>query len=201
MARLTSLQRASLEEESAKCQARIGQAEEYLLGRGFTKDTIEAARLGVDDDGRLTIPYLTRAGIVDIRTRCLRGHVCADHGCVKYKSRPGAVGRIYGVSSLVTAGPWLCVCEGELDSLILGQLGYPAVGIPGATQWKHHWRRVFEDFTRIFVFCDGDEAGKTFGARFCTEIPLAELVVCPPKQDVNSQFLAEGRTYFDGILR
>ena len=201
MQRLTNSQRASLEAETARYQKSVGQAEEYLLARGFTLATIEAARLGVDDDGRLSIPYLTRAGVVDIRTRCLKGHVCSEDFCVKYKSRPGTQGRIFGVSNLVTAGTWICITEGELDSLILQQLGYPAVGIPGAGAWKHHWKRVFEDFTRIFVFCDGDEAGKTFGTRFCTEIPLAEMVVCPTKQDVNSMFLSEGRTYFDGILR
>lgn len=201
MQRLTNSQRASLEEETQRNQSRVNQVEEYLLGRGFTQATIEAARLGVDDDGRLAIPYLTRAGVVDIRTRCLRSHDCGESGCLKYKSRPGSTSKIFGVQHLVTAGPWICVCEGELDSLILGQLGYPAVGVPGAGNWKHHWKRVFEDFTRIFVFCDGDEAGKRFGERFCTEIPLAEMVICPPKQDVNSQFLLMGRSYFDGILR
>lgn len=199
--RLTNSQRTSLEEETQRNQSRVNQAEEYLLGRGFTKETIAAARLGVDDDGRLAIPYLTRAGVVDIRTRCLRSHNCSESYCAKYRSRAGAVAKIFGVQHLVTAGPWLCVTEGELDSLILGQLGYPAVGVPGAGNWKHHWRRVFEDFSRIFVFCDGDEAGKAFGSRFCTEIPLAEMVICSPKQDVNSTFLTEGRSYFDGILR
>ena len=209
---LTKEQRSSLEEKTRRFQKNLYLAGEYLAGRGITEDTAVSARLGVVDGAvqgdphakgvRLSIPYLTRAGVVDIRYRCLRPHDCGEENCPKYLGGAGDSPRIYGVGNLVSAGSWICVTEGELDSLILTQLGYPAVGFPGASSWKRHWRRVFEDFSRIIVFGDGDDAGRKFVARIREEFPAAvEAVPMDWKKDVNDMFLEKGRGFFDDIIR
>jgi hypothetical protein len=187
-------------------------AAEYLEGRGITEDTAVTARLGVVDEpihgdnesafSRLTIPYITRSGVVDLRYRCIRGHDCGEVGCAKYLGRPGSSLRIYGVEDLVSAGDTIAVTEGELDRLILRQLGYPSVGLPGAESWKRHWHRLFEDFERIVVFGDGDSAGRRFIKKFMDEFPQStEGVQLPDEEDVNSMFLLEGAEYFERVLR
>lgn len=187
-------------------------AAEYLEGRGITEDTAVWARLGVVDEpihgddespySRLSIPFITRSGVVDLRYRCIRGHACGEVGCPKYLGRPGSFLRIFGVEALVSAGDTIAVTEGELDTLILRQLGYPSVGLPGAESWKRHWHRLFEDFSRIIVFGDGDAAGRRFIKRMLDEFPQStEGAQLPDGEDVNSIYLKEGSEYFERVLR
>jgi hypothetical protein len=209
--RLTPEQRLLLESQTAQYQTHLYLAADYLDGRGITEDTAVSARLGVVDEPihgdseaayrRLVIPFVTRSGVVDLRYRCIRGHDCAEAGCPKYLGRPGSSLRLYNVGSLVTAGDTICVTEGELDALILDQLGFDAVGQPGAESWKGHWTRLFEDFSRIVVFGDGDDAGRRFLKSWKERFPQSvEMVQLPQGEDVNSMYLLEGESYFRNIL-
>lgn len=209
---LTQEQRSLLESQTSQYQSNLYVAAEYLEARGITEDTAVSARLGVVDEpihgddesayNRLSIPFLTRSGVVDLRYRCIRGHACGEVGCAKYLGRPGSTLRIFGVNDLIAAGDSLCVTEGELDSLILRQLGHPSIGLPGAESWKRHWHRLLEDFSRIVVFGDGDPAGRRFIKRMMDEFPQSvEGVQLPDGEDVNSMYLLEGSEYFDKLLR
>lgn len=212
MQTLTALQRALLEAQTSQYENSLALAEGYLAGRGITEDTAATARLGVVDEplefdseatgNYLSIPYIARAGVVSLRYRCIREHNCNDvHGHAKYRTRAGDRARIYGVEHLVSAGPAICVTEGELDALILAQLGYPAVAFPGAQTWKAHYRRLFEDFNRIVVFSDGDHAGKSFADSWLERFPRsAEVAQMEDKEDVNSMYLLYGEDYFHDIL-
>jgi Toprim domain-containing protein len=208
---LSQEQRTLLESQTLRYQEHLYVAAEYLEGRGITEDTAVSARLGVVDGEihgdpeaafqRLSIPYITRSGVVDLRFRCIRDHECGEVGCAKYLGRPGATLRLYGVDDLVSAGDTIAVTEGELDRLILRQLGYPAVGLPGAESWKRHWSRLFEDFQRVVVFGDGDAAGVRFIRKFFDQFPQStEAAQLPEGEDVNSMFLLEGPEYFERYL-
>jgi DNA primase len=209
---LTQDARSLLESQTSRYQQNLYVAAEYLDGRGITEDTAVSARLGVVDEQvhgdpeaafqRLSIPYITRSGVVDLRFRCIRDHECGEVSCAKYLGRPGATLRLYGVDDLVSAGDTIVVTEGELDRLILHQLGYPAVGLPGAESWKRHWHRLFEDFQRVVVFGDGDAAGVRFTKRFLDEFPQSvEAIQLPEGEDVNSMYLLEGSEYFEQYIR
>ena len=65
------------------------------------------------------------------------------------------------------------------------------MGIPGATKWEDHWNLVFEDFTRVYVWQEGDDAGKKFADRVVMETN-AIRVALPDGQDVNSLWTASG---------
>jgi hypothetical protein len=208
---LTKEQRILLESKTARYQDNVHLAAEYLEGRGFTADTIGSARLGVVDEAiegdphatglRLSIPYITQSGIVNIRYRCLRRHDCGASSCPKYLSSPGLPNRLYGVRRIMSAGSRICVTEGELDAITFDQLSYPAAGVPGAQSWKRHWRRCFEDFEQVHVFGDGDDAGRAFVKLVCAEIPASIPHVMPDRVDVNKMFVEEGRGFFDELLR
>src|SRR5207302_6898233 len=110
--------------------------------------------------GRLAIPYLTPAGVVNMRFRCLRQHVCKEADCPKYVSLPGAGTNLYNVLDLKKDSPFIGVVEGEIDTMSLSLDGIPAVGLAGADGWQKHFSRCLEDFEVVYSFGDGDTAGR-----------------------------------------
>lgn len=196
--KLSPERRASLEKSAARYERDVHRAAPYLAGRGFTEATARSFRLGVVHDplpgdeaaaGRLAIPYLTRAGVVGLRYRCLAGqpHDCDGHP--KYWGYPGASTHLFNVGALFGDGDVVCITEGELDTIVLAQLGLQSVGVPGTQNWKPHYPRIFEDYRRVVVFADGDEAGAKFGVKVAEAVHHATVVSMPPGLDVNDAYL------------
>ena len=159
-------------------------------GLGVVRD---APALHEQYEGRLAIPYITDYGPVNMTFRCLKDHDCKEHGHGKYLKVKGAESDLYGVRAFDDATDWIGVCEGELDSLILRQIGIPAVSNPGATNWKDHWPNVFEDLSRIYVFADADESGNKMYNTFRDNLPMPVIKVrLPVGEDVNSTYVKYG---------
>lgn len=194
------LQKELLGEATRKYTANIYQAEDYLRSRGITMEAARLARLGVVEEpevghetfqGRLSIPYITKTGVVDLRFRSLNPAVEP-----KYMGMVGATTRMYNVLDIERAGDFIGICEGEIDTLTVSSLiGIPCVGVPGANSWKKHYTRLLADFERIFVFADGDQPGKEFAASLARELPVT-TVQLPDGHDVNSMYVQEGSAYF-----
>lgn len=202
--RLSQQQRDSLELSTSLAQKNLDLAAGYLSGRAVTEESALSFRLGVVGDdaptgderfrGRLSIPYLTRSGVVDIRYRCIQGHDCSEHGHPKYLGRSGGSLRLFGTSGLFDPRDYLCVCEGELDTVILRQAGLPSVGLPGANTWKPHFARVLEDYSRVFVFADGDEPGRKLANVLVESLTSAivSVIEMPVGKDVNDMYIERG---------
>jgi DNA primase len=194
------LQKELLGEATRKYTASIYQAEDYLRSRGITMEAARLARLGVVEEpevghesfvGRLSIPYITKTGVVDLRFRSLNPAVEP-----KYMGMVGATTRMYNVLDIERAGDFIGICEGEIDTLTVSSLiGIPCVGVPGANSWKKHYTRLLADFERIFVFADGDQPGKEFAASLTRELPVTTIQL-PDGHDVNSMYVQEGSSYF-----
>ena len=193
-------QKELLETACNKYAASIHQAESYLASRGITKEAARLARLGVVVEpevgheafqGRLSIPYITKTGVVDLRFRSLNPAVEP-----KYMGMTGAETKMYNVLDIEKAGDYIGICEGEIDTLTLSYIvGIPCVGVPGANSWKKHYTRLLADFERIFVFADGDQPGKEFATSLARELPVTAIHL-PDGQDVNSIYVQEGASYF-----
>lgn len=159
------------------------------------------ARLGVVEvpevgheqfTGRLSIPYITKTGVVDLRFRSLNPAVEP-----KYMGMAGVDTKLFNVLDIERAGDFIGVCEGELDTLTMSRcVGIPCVGVPGANSWKKHYSRLLADFERVFVFADGDQPGKEFATSLARELPVT-IIQCPDGHDVNSLFVQEGADYFN----
>ncbi len=142
--------------------------------------------------GRLSIPYVTKTGVVDLRFRSLNPAVEP-----KYMGMTGAETKMYNVLDIERAGDFIGICEGEIDTLTLSSLvGIPCVGVPGANSWKKHYTRLLADFERVFVFADGDQPGKEFATSLARELPVT-IIQLPDGQDVNSMYVQEGSSYFN----
>jgi len=200
MAQLSVVQRRSLERALKTYQEHLDEALEYLEGRGIDKEAALSSGLGVVRDplpgqdhlvGRLAIPYLTPSGPVNYNFRCMTDHSCKEYGHGKYVMWQGLEVNLFNVNVLEKAGQSIAISEGEIDALSSSLAGIPCVGVSGATKWQDHWNSIFEDFSNVYVWQEGDDAGKKFGDRVVSEIG-AIRVPLPAKEDVNSIWVASG---------
>lgn len=178
----------------------LHEAEDYLVERGITLGQATQMGLGVVLDpltghenytGRLSIPYLTRSGVVDLRFRAM------DHTEPKYMGLPGATTKLYNVGAFFRASSYICICEGEIDTITLDTVcGIPAVGVPGVNNWKKHYTRLLADFDRVYLFADGDNAGSEFGKALSKELSNVVVVQMSDGEDVNSTYRTHGEEYF-----
>ena len=196
----SGLQKELLGIAAATYAENIFQAEGYLASRGIPLEVARLASLGVvvapepgheQYVGRLSIPYITKTGVVDLRFRSLNPAVEP-----KYMGMTGAETKMYNVTDVERAGDYIGVCEGEIDTLIMARvIGVPCVGVPGANSWKKHYTRLLADFERVFVFADGDQPGTEFARSLARELPVT-IIQSPDGHDVNSLYLQEGSAYF-----
>ena len=141
--------------------------------------------------GRLSIPYITKTGVVDLRFRSLNPAVEP-----KYMGLTGAETKMYNVLDIDRAGDFIGVCEGELDTITMSScIGIPCIGVPGANSWKKHYTRLLADFGRVFIFADGDQPGTEFARSLSRELPVT-IVQLPEGEDVNSMYVSNGAHYF-----
>jgi DNA primase len=202
MARLSKSQRELLARATENYETQLPEILPYLTSRGITEETARMFRLGLVKEpepghepyiGRLAIPYITPAGIIDIRFRSLN-----TDGGPKYMSRPGASTHIYNIQALQSESDVLAICEGEIDTIIATQCGFAAVGLPGANNWKQFYSRVLADWSKIMLFCDGDNAGREMAKNISRELDNVFPIFMPDGCDVNDVYLNEGA---DGLRK
>jgi DNA primase len=188
----------------------------YLAGRGLDDEAVDGSLLGLvvepdpihtNYEGRLAIPFITPTGTVYMRFRCLEDHDCKEedkrrreinknwfHG--KYEAPADTGTRLFNVSSLHQADSVVAICEGELDALVATACGLPAVGVPGANNWKPFYYRLFDDFERVIVLGDGDTAGRQFANSLAGNMPNAIPRPMPKGQDITSYVVEYGADAF-----
>ena len=203
--RLSNSHRQFLIRAASLYSNQIELAEDYLATRGLSVEEAERFHLGVVVDplpghehlvGRLTIPYITPNGVVDIRTRSMHGEE------PKYLGLPGAETTMYNTQAVFTATNYICLTEGEFDTIALtSKTNHPCVGLPGATSWKPHYARILDDFDIVIILADGDQAGAEMGKKIGRELPNINIVPMPPGEDVNSVLLTLGREWIDERIR
>jgi len=191
--KLSGQRRAFLAEATGRYSAAFegSLAAEYLLGRGISLEVAQSFQLGYVHQpaeghdlfrGRVAIPYLTPTGVSCIRFRDLDPETTR-----KYDQEAGARTPLFNVRDLHRSEPWIAVCEGELDTVVMsGVLGVPAVGVPGVEHWDKNgevWSRLLQDYDSVFIVLDPDKAGKKFIPRIASMVQNPVVVNLPA--DVN----------------
>lgn len=198
-------------------------AQAYLTARGFTPQAAATYRLGVVGNplagheqfaGRLCIPYLTPSGVVTFTFRCLEQHSCKDTvlrinrrgqevTCRKYRAPEGLERTLFNVADFKVDSQVVYICEGEIDTMSLSLSGFPAIGVPGVSQWKPYFTRCFADYPQIFCVADGDEAGYKMGTFLAKEMG-ARIIRPPAGSDINAIYSTGGanavRTWLSGAV-
>jgi len=205
--RLSNSQRIYLFQAAEEYAKHIHLAEEYLSTRHLSVDEAKKFHLGIVKDalpghesykGRLAIPYITPSGVVDIRFRSVNNHPDEP----KYMGVPGAKTTMFNAQAVLTAGNYICVTEGELDTVVLSaKTNHPSIGIPGVNNWKPYYGKILDDFETVIVLADGDNAGLEFGKKLSRELPNVNLLQMPEGHDVNSIIVQEGKEWLDERIR
>lgn len=196
--------RALLDKATTEYAECVDLARTYLRERGLTDEVIDRWQLGYVLDpitgherfkGYLSIPYVTRAGTVAMKFRCIKCEgSCVGHP--KYDSEKGTGTFLYGAPDLMVDSSVICVTEGEIDKLSCNVAGLPAVGIPGGTKWQQHWAYCFEGFEEVIAlqdgFKEGDKARDKFSSNVSANVHNSRIVEFEPGEDVNSYLVKHG---------
>lgn len=187
-----------------------GKYLEQLQAKGFSKEKLSRYNWGiylnnipnVYGNGVL-IPYYWQGEIVGARLRLLDGPI-------RFKSLPGAESFPYLFDNVKEK--FVFVCEGESDTVTLDMNGYPAIGIPGATNTSSIKKLV--DAAKLYgttlcVVPDNDRAGNDFADRvkkFCDEQSVQyRCLKVPTGKDVNEWYnlvsIKEFKEYIDENLQ
>ena len=187
----------------------------YLESRGLgSSPSIETLRFGVVRSprpehermrGRLAIPFIGPKGnIYDIRFRCIDPHDHKDKevDCPKYLGCDGVDTRLYNTRALMAPTDYIFLTEGEIDAATLTACGWPAVGVPGANNFKKHYARMLAGFSRVVLIADGDEAGRKLAQKVQSALRSScHVMFAPHNQDVNSLFLERGKDGLAAFLK
>ena len=203
--RLSSSQRQFLLQATQRYASKIELAQEYLSNRSLSVEEASIFHLGVVDDplpgheayrGRLSIPYITPSGVVDIRFRGI------NNEDPKYMGLVGAKTTMFNTQACFVADKYICVTEGEFDCIMMSvKTMHPTIGIPGANNWKSHYAKILDDFEIVIVLADGDAAGLEFGKKISRELGNVNIISMPEGEDVNSIITKRGSEWIDERIR
>ncbi len=176
-----------------------GTLKPFLLEKGFRLSDIQSTGL-VDQNGRdflyshVTIPYHTAGNVTLIRGKDMTG---------KYLTPSKQKGRLFN-SDVTWNAERLVITEGEFDALVLEQLGYAAVGVPGAAAWQPGWTDYCAETKRVFICFDNDTAGIAGAEKVARMVgPKSRIIRMPetepgqPKNDPSEWIAKQGHTKDD----
>jgi hypothetical protein len=179
---------------------------DHLLDHGHKLADIRAAGLLThrEDDflaGKVTIPYVVRGSVVQLRGKELGG---------KYFTGPGQNVRLYGVDDLADADEAI-ITEGEFDRDALKQIlavspdarlrNTAVVGIPGAGSLADGFPNYFNHLKRIYIALDPDATGQKGAIKIKEKLGsksrIVELPLTPEgaKQDWTDLIARKGWTW------
>lgn len=132
---------------------------QVLHEKGLTDSTIERFRIGWDShQGCYVIPYLEGR-----RPRMFRFYnpnpgIRPDGSKeLKYWWEKGSEASLFNAGDAVgDADGRVFICEGEFKAMLLSQMGFAAVSVPGASIWKPEWSQAFNHARFIHVTLDND---------------------------------------------
>lgn len=147
----------------------------YWTQRGLTDATIDRFLLGFDGS-RYTIPALYRGVPFGVKRRQSE---IADKFSDKYVSVAGSRVGIFNADVLWTSRD-VIICEGEIDAMLLSQVGYNAISSTGgAGTWRAQWATLFAGVPNIVILYDNDEAGRNGALLVRSTLARARIATYP----------------------
>lgn len=162
-----------------------GKLFEHLVGLGFSESDIRKTNLVTSNNkdffnGVITIPYHVVGRVVQIRGKFIGG---------KYKGAPGQEAALFNSDCTLNYdnNESIVICEGEFDALVMSQLGYNAVGVPGAQTWKEAWTEYLSDFKKYIICFDNDSTGHKAAEKLASSLGPASKIVELPAHDIDRE--------------
>lgn len=149
----------------------------------------------------ITIPYIVSGNVVQIRGKQIGG---------KYRTPAGQKARLFNSDSTWNADE-VVLCEGEFDALVAEQMGYRAVGLPGAQSWQDSWLGYLDQARRVYIVFDNDKTGEAaaikmrdrLGDATARIVKMPENGLPPGENDISEMFGKQKHTKeeFDALIR
>lgn len=201
--RLAKAARAYLDQLGVAPDGASSEGLVYLEGRGFTPQQCQTWGLGyvaVPEPGheqylgRVSIPYITPTGVVQIKFRCIEDHSCKEaHGGTKYLGLTGNGLWMYNTRAFVLDSPEIVVTEGEFDAMAVHtRTNVPSVGFPGTQSVDPVWYRAFTGYQRVLILADGDKPGREAAKAITKHLSNADVIRLPDGEDASSLLLKPG---------
>ncbi len=169
--------------------------------RGLTLDTLKRWKIGWHRrTNRVAIPIRDGKGIVR-NIRLYAFDAAGQQKMISWRAGYGTA-RLWPLEAFEE--PYVILCEGEMDRLLLDQLGINAVtSTGGAKTWKQKWSESFTD-KKVRICYDMDTAGDD-GARkaaasiaqFAQEVKIVRLDLSKDGEDITNYFVDYGYTLDD----
>jgi transcriptional regulator with XRE-family HTH domain len=136
--------------------------EQYAKAKGLPVEFLEGDTVGLQNTSwwgvdAVEIPYVDEEG-----DYVLSRYRVTLTGKTKVVSKKGDPVMPYGLHYLEDAreAGYVLLVEGESDCHSAWYRGIPAVGIPGAKNWKQGWAEYFDGIDRILVLVEPDGGGE-----------------------------------------
>ena len=87
----------------------------------------------------------------------------SEEGDDRFRWRTGSKAQLYGLWRLegIRKAGYVVLVEGENDAQTLWYHKIPALGIPGASNWKEAWADHLEGIERVYAIIEPDQGGDT----------------------------------------
>lgn len=177
-------------EEATIVQARLGYADgnlgAHLLQRGYTPEEIKETGL-IRKDGsdyfkdEIIFPCLQYGRAMQLRGK-------------KTQGMKGVPTILYNSDSIIGEDT-VYICEGEMDTLTLQQMGFNTIGVPGVHNWKDEWTEEIDEAKRVYIVFDQDKAGISGAEKTASKLGSKSRIVKLPAKgiDVNDWYVKFGK--------
>lgn len=145
--------------EKPKCTTPKGKIQSWFADRGITEETIKAFKIGEKvEQGKTMIvfPYFKNGELINAKYRDI-----ADKKHMRQEKN--AEPCLFGWHLIDDKERTVAICEGEIDSLTLTQMGISALSVnqgAGNHQWIDNDWLELQRFSEIYLCYDQDEAGQ-----------------------------------------
>ena len=155
----------------------------------------------------LRVPYVDEKG-AEVAVRYRLEVAKGDQADRRFRWRKGDKPCLYGLWRLQEArtAQYLVLVEGESDSQTLWLHGVPALGIPGAGNWREEWASALDGIATIYVVIEPDKGGEAVRAwlgrsRIRDRVRLVELAQVKDPSELHLQDPAAFGARWEAALR
>jgi len=143
------------------------------LPEDFLRTVFNVSERKHNQRASLRMPYLDAEGA----ELCVRLRISLD-GKDKFRMAAGSRLNLYGLWRLDKDAKDVLLVEGESDTQTLVYHGIPALGVPGATNWRREWAQLLAG-RDVYAWQEPDEAGARFIARIGADVPDLRVIAAP----------------------
>lgn len=152
----------------------------------------------------IRIPYRDEHGeekSIRLRTALDRSEDGTDN---RFRWRSGSKAMLYGLWQLekIRKAGYVVLVEGESDAQTLWYHKLPALGIPGASNWKPAWSEYLEGVERIYAVIEPDKGGETLLDKLAASGIGDRLYIVElgEHKDASGLYLAGRETFKDNFV-